>query len=795
MPSVWLTLTATAMTGVGGYLIWRSGPRSATGASTAYLPSPREGKNTPQSQELPRCIGNRLPVMSYPQILEYSGTTNLIRSIRDKSGATGSAFEDTWLPTLQAAAEFVQLLPASESHHHANPGGLWRHMLECVDFALNLRRGVILPVGAPPEDVMWQEHRWTYGVFVGAFLHDIGRPIADLRVTRYDEPALPGKLWQPLAGSLIDFGASHYSVDFTDPGQRDYEAHKRLGAILLQRLIRSKTLQWLSEDPTLMHSLNQYLSGETHTGSIAEICRKADQESVRRNLQEGPRTRFASARAVPLIERLMEALRRQLADNVIPLNRAGAMGFVFQDSIWFIAKPVADAVREYLKKNESGTGLPGDDKNDRLFDCWQEYGAILPYPETSGAIWTVQIISETLPTSMTSQAFTMLRFPLAKLYEQADAYPRPFSGEIVPVPRGGRQKPGSTQPPSPASSQPTDTASTGTVPAQHEPKCTSPLSEVKTTDAVSNSGQEPNATGTVTHYEEEDPFADTNEQANPAAPIDKPVTGTANSIAEATGTISAVQPNNEGDAPIVAVPHETAPITPSSDGNDWLDDTESVSATATAAKIKPSQAAAPAGKHRRVAPPQIKPGTSQKKAAAKVPEEPPPPKPVPSSNTALPALPGHGRKEPSKAAMDFMKWIQQGVCDGTLLYNDSGAMVHFVPEGMLLVSPVIFRHYAELFGEPPRRTAPTADADATTGTEARLGLSIQREVVDAGWHLQLPKRNNIVRYQVLAKGKPGKMLSGVLIQQPDRWMNPLPPPNPLLAKVKNEILTSLGGKL
>jgi integrating conjugative element relaxase (TIGR03760 family) len=794
MQSVWLTLTVTAMAGAGGYLIWRGRPRQAEGASTAHLPSPYEAKSTPSPQALPKCVGNRLPVMSYPQILEYSGTANLIRSIRDKSGATGSAFEDTWLPTLRAAAEFVQLLPASESHHHANPGGLWRHMLECVDFALNLRRGVILPVGAPPEDVMWQEHRWTYGVFLGAFLHDIGRPIADLRVTRYDEPALPGKLWQPLAGSLIDFGASHYSVDFTDPGQRDYEAHKRLGAILLQRMIRSKTLQWLSEDPTLMHSLNQYLAGETQTGSIAELCRQADQESVRRNLQEGPRTRFASARAVPLIERLMEALRRQLADNVIPLNRAGAMGFVFQNSIWFIAKPVADAVREYLQKNESGTGLPGDDKNDRLFDCWQEYGAILPNPETSGAIWTVQIISEALPSSMTSQAFTMLRFPLSKLYEQEDSYPRPFSGEILPVPRGGRQKSVVIQPnsaPLSALSRPSNTEGTGTAQALPEQECNNPSAEADSTNAVSKSMQEPNPTGTVTSSEEDDPFADINEQTNLPPPKDELATGTVNQLVEATGTALAVPPD-ESTAPIVPVRHDTAPISNPADRNDWLDETESANTTATAEKIKPVQAASPS-KHRRVAPPQIKAGPSQKKAASSTPSEAP--KPVPNSNSALPALPGHSRKEPSKAAMEFMKWIQQGICDSTLLYNDSGAMVHFVPEGMLLVSPVIFRRYAELFGEPPRRSAPTADAATPDGGEARLGLSIQREVVDAGWHLQLPKRNNIVRYQVLAKGKPGKMLSGVLIQQPDRWLNPLPPANPLLAKVKNEILTSLGGKL
>ena len=33
-----------------------------------------------------------------------------------------------------------------------------------------------------------------------------------------------------------------------------------------------------------------------------------------------------------------------------------------------------------------------------------------------------------------------------------------------------------------------------------------------------------------------------------------------------------------------------------------------------------------------------------------------------------------------------MAWLQQGLADGTLPVNVAGALVHFVPEGMLLVS-------------------------------------------------------------------------------------------------------------
>ena len=39
-------------------------------------------------------------------------------------------------------------------------------------------------------------------------------------------------------------------------------------------------------------------------------------------------------------------------------------------------------------------------------------------------------------------------------------------------------------------------------------------------------------------------------------------------------------------------------------------------------------------------------------------------------------------------------WLADGLADGSIVVNQSGAPVHFVAQGMLLVSPAIFRDYA-----------------------------------------------------------------------------------------------------
>lgn len=90
--------------------------------------------------------------------------------------------------------------------------------------------------------------------------------------------------------------------------------------------------------------------------------------------------------------------------------------------------------------------------------------------------------------------------------------------------------------------------------------------------------------------------------------------------------------------------------------------------------------------------------------------------------------PGH---EPSELALDFMRWVQQGLVDSDLKFNETGAAVHFVEQGMALVSPLIFKKFAQEHADL-----------AESPTE--LATKVQREVIKCGWHLPAANRTNIV---------------------------------------------------
>ncbi|MDX1252266.1 MAG: TraI domain-containing protein [Gammaproteobacteria bacterium] len=51
-------------------------------------------------------------------------------------------------------------------------------------------------------------------------------------------------------------------------------------------------------------------------------------------------------------------------------------------------------------------------------------------------------------------------------------------------------------------------------------------------------------------------------------------------------------------------------------------------------------------------------------------------------------------------ASGFLGWVRQGVAKGSLRINQADARVHTVPEGVLLISPAIFKDYARSIGNP-----------------------------------------------------------------------------------------------
>ena len=368
----------------------------------------RQKAAPPPSEPLP---GSYTPVESAHALLQPEHRRQLLAHIWELSALSRAQFQHLYLTPIQRYAQWVQQLPASETHHHAYHGGMLDHGLELVAYSLKLRQSYLLPTGAAPEDQAAQADAWSAGIAYGALLHDIGKIAVDLQVERQD-----GSLWHPWHGPLDQPYRFRYSKG------RDYKLHGAAAGLLYTQILDRHILDWLSTFPALWGHLLHLLAGQfEHAGVLGELVIQADRISTARNLGGNP-SKVLQAPIHSLQYHLLRGLRHLLRHE-LKLNQPQASdGWLTQDALWLVSKTVSDKLRAHLL-TQGIDGIPAN--NTTLFNVLQDHGMLQSTPDGK-AIWRATVTSET----GWSHTFTLLRLAPALVWE-GDDRPAPFTGTVV----------------------------------------------------------------------------------------------------------------------------------------------------------------------------------------------------------------------------------------------------------------------------------------------------------------------------------------------------------------------------
>ena len=337
----------------------------------------------------------------------------LVENIWRRASLSRAQFNTLYLKPLERYAELVQLLPASENHHHAHLGGLLDHGLEIMAYALKIRQTHLLPIGAPPESQSAQAEAWTAAAAYGALLHDLGKIAVDLRVELED-----GRAWHPWHGPM----SRPYRFKYVKG--REYQLHGAASALVYMQVLDTGILDWLSGFPELWKQLIYLLAGQyQHAGILGEIVVQADKASVAQQLGGNPERALAAPKQ-SLQRQLVEGLRF-LVQQKLKLNMPDGPsdGWLTSEALWLVSKPAADQLRAYML-TQGIEGVPTS--NAPFFNMLQDQ-AIIQTNAQDKAIWKATIDNG----HGWKNNFTFLKVSPALIWPNPDDRPTQYGGTLT----------------------------------------------------------------------------------------------------------------------------------------------------------------------------------------------------------------------------------------------------------------------------------------------------------------------------------------------------------------------------
>lgn len=267
---------------------------------------------------------------------------DLISQIRRKAGINN---EHLYLDLILNVLKYVHMLPASENHHHLGTCGLFRHSLEVARYSMILSETVTKGINLSPGQRTNFLERWKLSSFVAGICHDLGKVVSSVVV--FNEK---NEHWEPFVESLWEWGqrtnSKKYFVRWNRSRSGKYSFHEKILPVVLGSVLPIDVKNKLLEErlqiyEELMDAVTLNASGDN---KLYQILRKADSESVKKNLETEGRVIEGYQSGVPMGRYIFDGIKSLIAESVWVANRAGG-------PLWIISE------RMFLQTEKFGADL------------------------------------------------------------------------------------------------------------------------------------------------------------------------------------------------------------------------------------------------------------------------------------------------------------------------------------------------------------------------------------------------------------------------------------------------------
>lgn len=243
----------------------------------------------------------------------------LIRAIFNNLGLSAEEWKLLVVPVLTRYAEFVHLLPASEAHHHRGAGGLLRHGLEVSYWAATKADGMRFSHALTPKQRRLEPRAWRFAAFICGLLHDLGKPLVDIRVT--DREGV--KTWtphEPLTRWLEKNELLRYYVHWRP--DRVHNKHNSFNLMYFHNIVSGTPYQYLIDFPEVLDAITTFLSGQDQESLFSQLITDSDRESVSRDLKQLRFSQDEFAYGIPVERYFVEYFRHLLSNGSLSINKS-----------------------------------------------------------------------------------------------------------------------------------------------------------------------------------------------------------------------------------------------------------------------------------------------------------------------------------------------------------------------------------------------------------------------------------------------------------------------------------------
>lgn len=315
-----------------------------------------------ESDDCPRYppFAKGLPVASTDAILQ-SQYDQILR-IRNGLKIGFEGFDKLVMPILIKYAEYIHLLPASESHHHRGAGGLFRHSLEVAFHAALMAGDVEFGTPGDPKDRRMGVPRWQLAVFFAGLFHDAGKPLVDLVVTDRAGKETWDPESEPLSRWANRIGIDRYFLRWNK--QRVHKNHEEHSVKLTHALFyeNKAVIEYFNELKTVRvySQMTESLNGQLIKSPMRSLVDKADSYSVEKDLKLYPAMNASEeSTGTPVVRYVFNAMRDLINGGASRwrVNEPGSVIWLTPDGLFVAWEQGYEDIKDHIKKQKT-PGIP-----------------------------------------------------------------------------------------------------------------------------------------------------------------------------------------------------------------------------------------------------------------------------------------------------------------------------------------------------------------------------------------------------------------------------------------------------